>query len=247
MTLRNLILSALMVGVISGLCYGLFQQLQINPIIYAAEVYEVAEPVAEHHGNDEAPVAHSHDHSEAWSPEEGLQRIVATLVANISIAFALSLIMISLMALHNQKSNKPKLNIYTGALWGVAAMFSFFVAPALLGLHPEVPGTIAADLENRQYWWIFCAFASSAGIAISYYAKGFLKLVGLILIALPHLVGAPMPELHGFANTEPAAVKALGELSQQFYLMTAIGMFILFILMGLLSSLSLNKFIKTEN
>ncbi|NQZ32081.1 MAG: CbtA family protein [Oceanospirillaceae bacterium] len=242
MTLRNLILSALIVGVISGLCYGLFQQLQINPIIYAAEVYEVTETVAEHH-NDSAPAAHSHDHSDAWSPQDGIQRIASTLVANISIAFAMALMMISLMALHNEKSQKPKLNTVSGALWGIVAMFCFFGAPALLGLHPEVPGTIAADLENRQVWWIFCALASVIGIAVIYYASRFLKLVGVVLVALPHLIGAPMPELHGFANTDPAAVLALNELSEQFYLMTAIGMGILFILMGLLSSLCLNKFI----
>ncbi|MCJ8300787.1 MAG: CbtA family protein, partial [Pseudomonadales bacterium] len=73
MTLRNLILSALMVGVISGLCYGLFQQLQVNPLIYAAEVYEVTEPAAAS-AND----GHSHDHGEAWGPEDGMPRMAFT-------------------------------------------------------------------------------------------------------------------------------------------------------------------------
>ena len=238
MTLRNLILSALMVGVISGLCYGLFQQLQVNPLIYAAEVYEVAEPAAAT-AND----GHSHDHGEAWGPEDGMPRMAFTLGSNITIAFALALIMISLMALHNQKSLKPKLNALRGAAWGIVAMFCFFVAPAMLGLHPEVPGTNAAELESRQIWWLFCALASALGIAVVYYGSVLLKAVGVLIVAAPHLIGAPLPTEHGFANTDPVAVQALTELTSQFYMMTAIGMLILFIIMGVLSGLSLKKFV----
>jgi len=242
MTLRDLILSALMVGIISGLGYGLFQQLQINPIIYAAETFEVAEPATA--GNSDGHSGHSHDHSEAWAPQDGMPRIISTLIANISIAFALALIMISLMALHNEKSNKPKINTFTGVIWGGAALYSFFAAPALLGLHPEVPGTNAAALENRQLWWLFCTFASASGIAIVYYAVKFYKIAGVVLIALPHLIGAPMPSEHGFANTSPEAVQTLSELTGQFYLMTSIGMVILFVMMGALSSFSLAKFVQ---
>ncbi|MCJ8338903.1 MAG: CbtA family protein [Pseudomonadales bacterium] len=238
MTLRNLILSALMVGVISGLCYGLFQQLQVNPLIYAAEVYEVAEPAAA-----TASDGHSHDHGEAWGPEDGMPRMAFTLGSNITIAFALALIMISLMALHNQKSLKPKLNALSGAAWGIVAMFCFFVAPAMLGLHPEVPGTNAAELESRQIWWLFCALASALGIAVVYYGSVLLKAVGGLIVAAPHLIGAPLPTEHGFANTDPVAVQALTELTSQFYMMTAIGMLILFIIMGVLSGLSLKKFV----
>ena len=239
MTLRNLILSALMVGVISGLCYGLFQQLQVNPLIYAAEVYEVAEPTAAT-AND----GHSHDHGEAWGPEDGMPRMAFTLGSNITIAFALALIMISLMALHNQKSLKPKLNALRGAAWGIVAMFCFFVAPAMLGLHPEVPGTNAAELESRQIWWLFCALASALGIAVVYYGSVLLKAVGVLIVAAPHLIGAPLPTEHGFANTDPVAIQALTELTSQFYMMTAIGMLILFIIMGVLSGLSLKKFVR---
>ncbi|MCJ8298554.1 MAG: CbtA family protein, partial [Pseudomonadales bacterium] len=163
--------------------------------------------------------------------------------SNITIAFALALIMISLMALHNQKSLKPKLSALSGAAWGVVAMFCFFVAPAMLGLHPEVPGTNAAELESRQIWWLFCALASALGIAVVYYGSVLLKAVGVLIVAAPHLIGAPLPTEHGFANTDPVAVQALTELTSQFYMMTAIGMLILFIIMGVLSGLSLKKFV----
>ncbi|EPJ46465.1 MAG: hypothetical protein OFPII_20380 [Osedax symbiont Rs1] len=247
MTLRNLILSALMVGIISGLSYGLFQQLQINPIIYAAEAYEMAEPTVDHHGEAVVDPHHpavttGHAHGEAWSPEDGMPRIISTLAANITIAFALALIMISLMALHNQKSAKPKLNAVRGVAWGMVAMFCIFIAPALLGLHPEVPGTNAAELEDRQIWWLFCAISSAIGIAILYYAANNFKLAGILLIALPHLIGAPLASEPGFANSDPVAIQRLLELSSEFYLMTAIGMLILFMMMGALSGFSLKIF-----
>ena len=54
MAFRNILLSAIVVGIFSGLLYGLFQHFQISPIIYAAEAYEVESDTIE------APAAHSH-------------------------------------------------------------------------------------------------------------------------------------------------------------------------------------------
>jgi cobalt transporter subunit CbtA len=246
MAFRNILLSAIVVGVLTGLAYGLFQQSQISPIIYAAEVYEVAEEPAtsqDHHGAES--VAHHHDaEAEAWGPADGFERIAYTYSADIAVGIAFALIMISLMALHNLKSNKPKVTALVGGIWGVAAMLSLFVAPALFGLHPEVPGTEAAVLENRQLWWVFCAAASIAGIAIVYYAPMMFKLGGVLVGAVPHLIGAPMPEHHGFANTDPSAVKALSDLATQFYTMTGAGMLVFFVLLGVLSGLAVNRYIR---
>ncbi|MEH6578881.1 MAG: CbtA family protein [Amphritea sp.] len=249
MAIRNILLSAIVVGILSGLLYGLFQHSQISPIIYAAEVYEVAEEEA-----PEAAVAgHSHSHqtdtqdhhaAEPWGPEDGFERIAYTVSADIAVAIAFAMIMISLMALHNHKANKPKVNVLFGAAWGVAALLSFFVAPAMFGLHPEVPGTEAAVLDNRQAWWLFCALASVAGIAIVYYAPKMFKLAGVALILAPHIIGAPMPEHHGFANTDPAAVLALTDLTQQFFIMTAVGMAIFFVLVGSLSGYAVQRYVK---
>jgi cobalt transporter subunit CbtA len=252
MAFRNILLSAIVVGIFSGLLYGLFQHSQISPIIYEAERYEVAEEqtpeltVSAHsQGREVAAQDHHHD-TESWAPEDGLERIAYTLSADISVAIAFALIIISLMALHNFKAQKPQVNALRGVGWGVAAMFSFFVAPAMLGLHPEVPGTEAATLEHRQAWWLFCAAASAVGIAIIYYAPVKLKLGGMILAVVPHLVGAPMPEHHGFANTDPVAVQALTDLTHQFFTMTAIGMVIFFVLVGAMSGLFVQRFVKLQ-
>lgn len=251
MAFRNILLSAIIVGLFTGLLYGIFQHLQISPIIYAAEEYEVVEeepavtePVAAHsHGES----GHTHEHNEeAWGPEDGAERIGYTIGADIGIGIAYALFMISLMALHNLKANKPNVTMATGALWGVASMLIFFVAPAMFGLHPEVPGTEAAVLENRQGWWTLCAALTAAGIAVLYYAPLKFKLGGIVLAAIPHVLGAPMPEQHGFANPDPAAIDALTQLTTQFYMATAIGMGIFFVLLGALSGLAVQRFVKLD-
>lgn len=250
MAFRNILLSAIVVGMFSGLLYGLFQHFQISPIIYAAEEYEVveeeapAEATAHHHGD---AGGHHHHDEEAWGPQDGAERIGYTIGADIAIAIAFSIFLISLMALHNLKANKPQVTPMAGVAWGIASMLVFFVAPAMFGLHPEVPGTEAAALENRQAWWILCAALTALGIAVLYYASVKFKLGGIVLIALPHILGAPLPKEHGFANTDPAAVEALTQLTTQFYASTTVGMAIFFVIVGALSAFAVQRFVKLDD
>ena len=251
MVLHNILLSAIFVGTLSGLIYSLFQQLHISPIIYAAEVYEVDAPETETHAAESSTHSHtsttphaSIEEAEAWSPSDGFERIFYTVSADIFIAIAFSMVMIALMAMHNAKSSKTKINARLGIIWGGAALLSVFIAPALFGLHPEIPGTEAAILEDRQAWWLFCALASAGGLAVLYYANHFFKLIGLGLLLAPHIIGAPMPVAHGFANPDPLAVAALAELSQDFYLMTAVGMTLFFLLIGSLSGHLVQRYIR---
>ncbi|MGV8769566.1 CbtA family protein, partial [Pseudomonas aeruginosa] len=50
-------------------------------------------------------------------------------------------------------------------LWGLAGYAVFCLAPSL-GLTTELPGTAAADLVQRQYWWIATAAATAVGLAL---------------------------------------------------------------------------------
>ncbi|MGK0398062.1 MAG: putative cobalt transporter CbtA, partial [Gammaproteobacteria bacterium] len=98
MTFRNTVFSAVVVGIIVGSLYGLFQQYQINPIIYAAESFEVSDIEAPANTTDthnDSEAIHSHDHGDGtgWSPANKLQRVTATLVANIMAAITFSLIL----------------------------------------------------------------------------------------------------------------------------------------------------------
>lgn len=244
MVFRNIVFSALVVGLVTGILYGVFQQAQISPIIYAAESYEVVQAGSGHSHDDGEAAGHSRG---PWAPADGGERIVFTFAANVLTAFAFAIFLISLMALHNHKSERPPVDALKGAGWGVAALLTWFVAPAVFGLHQEVPGTQAAALEARQAWWVFCVAATGAGIAVLYYAPVKLKVLGLVLAALPHVVGAPHPEGGlAFANDDPQAVAALTDLSHQFFWMTAAGMVIFCLLLGVLSGFMTRRYVTLE-
>lgn len=236
MLFRNLVLSALFIGVIAGTIYGIFQQAFIIPIIHAAETYEVEAP-------EPAIQDDSHNHSyDGWAPKNRLERTVYTVLSNSLIGIAFALLLLGLMLLHNLRSVRPRLNLIRGIGWGVAMMAALFIAPAMLGMPPEIPGTEAPALADRQIWWVFCVLATAVGFAILYYTRLPWKAGGLILIALPHLAGAPHQSL-SFGNTDPAAVTALTALTEKFYLMTAIGSLIFFVLLGALCGHTVSRYI----
>jgi cobalt transporter subunit CbtA len=84
------------------------------------------------------------------------------------------------------------------------------VEPAL-GLPPELPGMMAADLVARQVWWLATAGATAAALALIVFApdkpyKRPLQAAGLLLLLLPHVLGAP--HLAAESGAVPAALAA---------------------------------------
>ena len=54
----------------------------------------------------------------------------------------------------------------------------------------------AAGLGARQAWWLATVVATAAGIAVIAFApQPIVKALGVLLLALPHAVGAPSHEL----------------------------------------------------
>lgn len=93
-----------------------------------------------------------------------------------------------------------------GILWGIAGFTAFQLAPAM-GLTPALPGTMAADIGARQLWWWGTVIATGAGLGLLAYGRGFAAgLVGVVLLGLPHVIGAPM--LEGFSGTAPPELAA---------------------------------------
>lgn len=93
-----------------------------------------------------------------------------------------------------------------GLLWGIAGYAVFQLAPAM-GLAPELPGIMAADLADRQLWWWATSLATALGLASIAYGRGVAALAfGVALIAAPHIIGAPVPE--GFSGVAPPEVAA---------------------------------------
>ena len=180
-------------GLLAALLLTALQSVWVAPLILQAETYEQAAPVSEH------AAGHSHDES-AWEPEDGWQRVLSTTGGNLVVAVGFALV---LTALYNLR--RPS-RVATGAVWGLAGFAVFCLAPTL-GLPPELPGTAAADLASRQEWWIGTAAATAAGLALLLLARSWpLKLLGLALLVVPHLIGAPQPAVH-----ESLAPEALAE------------------------------------
>lgn len=166
-------------GLLAALLLTLLQSFWVAPLILQAETFENAGPVAEHHEHDEAP-GHSHEHSaEAWAPEDGWQRVLSTTGGNLVVAVGFALILAALYSLREPGRTA------TGALWGLAGFAVFCLAPTL-GLPPELPGTAAADLGQRQTWWIGTAAATAAGLALLVFGRHWLlKALGVVLLVAP--------------------------------------------------------------
>ncbi|HDS1819750.1 TPA: CbtA family protein [Pseudomonas putida] len=184
-------------GLLAALLLTLLQSFWVAPLILEAETYESAAPAAEHHEHG----AGAHEHSEeAWSPEDGWQRILSTTGGNLVVAVGFALILVALYSLREPK------RVGTGALWGLAGFAVFCLAPTL-GLPPELPGTAAADLGQRQAWWVGTASATALGLALLVFARHWLlKALGAVLLVLPHVFGAPQPEVH--QSLAPEALEA---------------------------------------
>jgi len=69
------------------------------------------------------------------------------------------------------------------------------------------------------------------------------KAIGVVLILVPHLLGAPQPEIHGFVNTDPEAVVALTQLWHDFILQTSIANALLWLVIGGLSGFFVGRYI----
>ncbi|MGE8115299.1 CbtA family protein [Pseudomonas sp. NPDC086566] len=177
-------------GLLAALLLTLLQSFWVAPLILEAETYESASPAAAHHSHDEkAGAGHTHG-EEAWSPEDGWQRTLSTTGGNLVVAVGFALILAALYSLREPGRTS------TGALWGLAGFAVFCLAPTL-GLPPELPGTAAADLGQRQSWWVGTAAATALGLALLVFARhGLLKALGAALLVVPHVIGAPQPEVH---------------------------------------------------
>jgi cobalt transporter subunit CbtA len=205
--LKSLILSAAAAGVAAGLVTAVLQHVTTTPIIIEAERYESEEGGHDHAAlaveqPDAGVVTATHGHAEAaWAPGNGVERTLYTSLATTVIGVGFSLVLLGTMVV----AGVP-IGARTGLAFGAAGFAAVALAPAL-GLPPEIPGSAAADLGGRQLWWVFAAAATAGGIAALLLAEhAAIRIAGVVLIALPHIVGAPHPD--GYASTAPAELAA---------------------------------------
>ncbi len=221
----RVILAVLLAGIAAGIVMGFIQHVRLTPLILEAETYEVAEggheaaapavaaaPDASGQAADEAGTgqaqnhnAHdlgSHDHGDAeWKPGDGLERTLDTSIATIIQGVAFAAVLAGLSFLIGIPINRAN-----GMIWGLCGFLAATLATSA-GLAPELPGMPAADLTARQIWWIGTAVATGAGIYLLAVRRELWAIcVAIILIGLPHVVGAPMPE--DAASKVPAELAA---------------------------------------
>ncbi|MBV9016176.1 MAG: CbtA family protein [Alphaproteobacteria bacterium] len=181
--LRRILLTALIAGTIAGLFAAGLQYLKLIPLIAAAEVYEAA-GAHEHQHN-----AGQDDVAPAWEPAPGIERGGYTILADLLAGIGFALLLSGAVALARLRGYA--IDARRGLIWGAAGFVVFAVAPAI-GLPPELPGMASAELAARQQWWLLTAAATAAGLGIAIFARPLaLRLAGVVLLLMPHLLGAP--------------------------------------------------------
>jgi len=183
--LRRILSAALAAGLLAGVLVSLLQAVTTTPLILQAEAFETGGAVHDHTGHDHAAPL-------ATEVEDVVTRTGLTVAANLITGVGFALLVVGAFAL----SGRP-VEGREGLLWGLGGFAAFTLSPAL-GLPPELPGTIAADLASRQAWWAFAALGAAGGLAVLAFGRGWWRLpVGLALLVLPHAVGAPRPDAFG--------------------------------------------------
>lgn len=188
---KRIVAAAASAGILAGLLLTAVQQIRVVPGLLEAEVYERSAAGALPSGHAESSMGHEHN---AHQPAGGLERTMLSAASNVSLAVGFALLLGASMLL-----SKRTMGWRSGLLWGLAGYAIFFVAPSL-GLPPEVPGTEAARLTDRQIWWLMTVLCSAAGLPLLAFSRSrTIRILGVILLAAPHLIGAPQPQIHSSA------------------------------------------------
>ncbi|WP_236313545.1 CbtA family protein [Pseudomonas lactis] len=205
--MKRIAQTAGLTGLLAALLLTLLQSFWVAPLILQAESFEKTPPTAEVvHEHAAGAAAHTHD-AQAWEPEDGWQRVLSTTGGNLVVAVGFALMLAGLYTL------RAPTRTAQGLLWGLAGYATFVLAPTL-GLPPELPGTAAADLTLRQTWWIGTAASTAAGLALIVFGRNWLlKALGLAILAVPHVIGAPQPQVHSMLA--PEALEAQFKIASQ--------------------------------
>ena len=227
---RNLILTAVLVGLIAGLLSAALQEFLTTPLVIQAEQIEsrLPAPAATAPAHDDG-----HHHGPGWAPADGLERQVFTVLASLVGTIGFALIMLVAAELTGGLRNWRH-----GLAWGVAGFFIFVLAPSL-GLPPELPAMPAADLVARQAWWLATAAATAVGIALLVFTESLvLAVFAVIVLVAPHLIGAPHPD--DLTSPIPAA------LHQLFVVRVTMVNFIFWIVLGSLAGAFAPRFLARD-
>jgi cobalt transporter subunit CbtA len=183
------VLAALIAGMLAGVLLSGIQYFRLSPLIAAAEVFEKAEA-----GKAEEPCKETmpgmkmcpEDGSGMWEPAPGLERFGLASVASLIAGGGFALVLAGLSQLLGIPITRQN-----GWIWGLMGFLSVHVATSA-GLAPELPGMPVADLLQRQVWWLGTIIATATAIYLFTQKQALWALpLGVVLVALPHVIGAP--------------------------------------------------------
>jgi cobalt transporter subunit CbtA len=192
----------------------------VQEYILLGETYETGAAVhfagtapqtaADGHSQDAGEAAHSHDEATEAGHDDGSAEAGSSARNLWTVAFfglvyvAYAMMLVAGFGL--ARAYGKTITEHQGLLWGIAGFAAFQLAPAM-GLAPELPGTLAADLAARQIWWWGTTLATATGLGLLAYGRGLAAVaIGAVLLAAPHVIGAP--ELDGFSGVAPPEVAA---------------------------------------
>jgi len=234
---RRLIFSAIIIGIFSGLCLSVAQYFTVTPILLEAELFEQSTAVDahQHHQMDEAQPQPD------WSPADGFERTSYTFAANIMAAIGFASLFLVVMS---QLTLRKKIELSTkqGLIAGLLAYAVFFAIPSL-GLPPEIPGSSADLLKNRQSWWLMAVIGGALAVLLITFAPLKYKALGLVSVAVPFIIGAPHYDGPMFAHTDPQAVASLEALHQQFVVATGVSNLVFWLVLGVVSTFLLKVWV----
>ena len=208
--LTRILTAAVLAGSIAGVLVWGFQAVEVTPLILEAEIYE--EGAAEHQDSASAQ-------DPAWAPADGFERTAFTLLADVVTGVGFALVLAGVIALRGDP-----VDFRRGVLWGLAAFAAVYVSPSF-GLAPELPGMAAADLHTRQVWWMGTVASGVVGLALAVFHRRVpIKIAGLVLVALPHVIGAP--------HVEGAGASVPAELAARFAVASLVSVGLFWIVLG---------------
>lgn len=179
--------TALVAGAVAGILAWGAHQLRAVPLILEAETYEqtAAENSSSAGAAVAAPAANAAAHPDSHADNPWRRHALGFLTSAL-VGIGYAFVLVGAIVLSGRA-----VDWRMGALWGLAGFIAFTAAPAL-GLPPELPGMNAAPVGARQAWWLATALATATGLAaLVFGGKLPWRAAGVVLIVLPHLVGAP--------------------------------------------------------
>ena len=181
----KIVTSALIAGFGAGLVAASLQFAFVQPVLLHAELFETG---ALTHFGSGASAAQMPDAPGIDLTRDGLSIIFAALTY-CGYAF----ILLSAMALAEERGQP--ITPRTGLIWGIAGFIAAQMAPAF-GLPPELPGMSAGDLGARQIWWYGTVAATAVALWLIAFGRHWTPWgIAVILLAAPHIIGAPVPEV----------------------------------------------------